>query len=202
MEKLLIILLLLIRGGQLYAQKIPDTLHVVTDRLDSGITKYYVIGGCKEMVVFQNEEKCDTSFYDNISDFAKEAYHKEIRLLRIRQKPISGVDADEVLDYFSIGDSITYFLHKLGNKKVHTTPTGYKVAFYNKRRNKNEIFEFTFYGDKMSSMSRLSANTLPTNDVGLTFQLMQFEEELNRHKVLIKRLKAIRNVKRKRLKHK
>jgi len=67
MEKLLIILLLLIRGGQLYAQKIPDTLHVATDRLDSGITKYYVIGGCKEMVVFQNEEKCDTSFYDNIS---------------------------------------------------------------------------------------------------------------------------------------
>ena len=144
------------------------------------------------MVVHQSQEKCDTTFYDCISDFTREAYNRELRLIKLRQKPISKVDADEVFDYFSIGDSIVNVTKRLGNKKIHVIPRGYEVAFYNKGRRKNEIFEFCFFDGKLSSIGRASINALPTNDVWTAFFLMSFKEEIHNLDLLIKKLRMNR----------
>lgn len=187
MFKYILLSLLLIPTVSL-AQETSDTIHVATDMN----AKYYVIGGCHEMVVFQNREKSDTIFYDKLSPFTKEAYYKELKLIKLRQKPISKVDADEVFEYFPIRDSIVNVTKRLGSKRIHVTPRGYEVAFYNKWSKKNEIFEFCFIEGKLSSISRAATNTLPTNDVWTAFNLMPLKEEMQNLDLLIKKLRKMR----------
>ena len=173
-----------------FAQNDLDTLLVRTDKNEISVTKYFVVNGCKEMIVHISNNKCDTTFYDDMSELTREAYIKELKLAKLRQKPISQIYADDVFNYFEIKDSITNVTKRLRNKKIHVTPRGYEVAFYNKFLKRNEIFEFTFFEGKLSSISRASINTLPTNDVWLAFQLMPLKEELNNLEIAIKKMRA------------
>lgn len=192
MKKLLSILIFTLVYNAVSAQSLSDTILVATDKTNSAVTKYFVLGGTREMVVYQSKEKCDTTFYDDLSDYTKEAYYKELKLIKIRQKHISKIDADEVFDYFSIGDSIVNVTKHLGNKKLHVTPRGYEVAFYNNKRKKNEIFEFFFINGKLSSIGRSATKSLPTNDVWLAFKLIPFKEEMNNLEHFIKKLKKMK----------
>ena len=193
MIKYFITLLLSFVGNYVFAQTdIPDTLLVRTDNDYLSVTRYYVVGRTKEMIVYSTAEKQDTTFYDSLSEETEEAYIKELDLKKIRQLPISKIDADKVLSYFKIGESIESVTKRLGNKKVHVTPRGYEVSFYNSFRKKNEIFEFTFMFGKLSSMSRASTNTLPTNDVWQAFNIMPFKEQMKNLELLINKLRKMK----------
>lgn len=192
MQNFLSTLIFILVYNAVSAQSLSDTILVATDKANFAVTKYFVLGGTREMVVYQSKEKCDTTFYEDLSDFTKEAYNKELKLIKIRQKHISKINADEVFDYFSIGDSIGNVTKRLGSKKIHITPRGYEVAFYNNKRKKNEIFEFSFFDGKLSSIGRSATNTLPTNDVWLAFKLIPFKEEMNNLEHLIKKLKKMK----------
>lgn len=193
MIKYFITLLLSFVGNYVFAQTdIPDTLLVRTDNDYLSITRYYVVGRTKEMIVYSTAEKQDTTFYDSLSEETKEAYIKELNLIKFRQLPISKIDADKVFSYFRIGESIESVTKRLGNKKVHVTPRGYEVPFYNSFRKKNEIFEFTFMLGKLSSMSRASTNTLPTNDIWLAFNIMPFIKQMKDLEIPINKLRKMK----------
>ncbi len=193
MIKYFITLLLSFVGNYVFAQTdIPDTLLVRTDNDYLSVTRYYVVGRTKEMVVYSTEEKQDTTFYDDLSKETEKAYIEELNLIKFRQLPISKVDADKVFYYFRIGEPIESVTKRLGNKKVHITPRGYEVPFYNSFRKKKELFEFTFMDGKLSSMSRASTNTLPTNDVWLAFNIMPFKNQMKNLELLINKLRKMK----------
>lgn len=193
MTKYFITLLLSFIGGYIYAQTdVPDTLLVRTDKNDLSVTRYYVVGRTKEMVVYSSAEKQDTTFYDDLCEETAKAYAKKLELMKLRQLPISKIDADKVFCYFRIGESIESVTKRLGNKKVHITPRGYEVPFYNSFKKRNEIIEFTFMDAKLSSISRASTNTLPTNDVWLAFNIMPLKEQMNNLELLIKKLRKLK----------
>ena len=193
MTKYLITLLLSFVWGYVFAQNdIPDTLLVRTDKNELSVTRYYVVGRTKEMVVHSSVEKKDTIFYENLCEETADAYNKELNLIKIRQLPISKIDADKVFSYFRIGEPIESVTKRLGNKKVHITPRGYEVSFYNSFRKKNEIFEFTFMGGNLSSMGRASTNTIPTNDVWLAFNIMPLKEHMKDMELLLKKLRKMK----------
>lgn len=193
MIKYFITLLLSFVGNYVFAQTdIPDTLLVRTDNDYLSVTRYYVVGRTKEMVVYSTAEKQDTTFYDDLSKETEKAYIEELNLIKFRQLPISKVDADKVFSYFRIGEPIESVTKRLGNKKVHITPRGYEVPFYNSFRKKKELFEFTFMDGKLSSMSRASTNTLPTNDVWLAFNIMPFKDQMKNLELLINKLRKMK----------
>lgn len=193
MIKYFITLLLSFVGNYVFAQTdIPDTLLVRTDNDYLSVTRYYVVGRTKEMVVYSTEEKQDTTFYDDLSKETEKAYIEELNLIKFRQLPISKVDADKFFYYFRIGEPIESVTKRLGNKKVHITPRGYEVPFYNSFRKKKELFEFTFMDGKLSSMSRASTNTLPTNDVWLAFNIMPFKNQMKNLELLINKLRKMK----------
>ena len=193
MIKYFITLLLSFVGNYVFAQTdIPDTLLVRTDNDYLSVTRYYVVGRTKEMVVYSTAEKQDTTFYDDLSKETEKAYLKELNLIKFRQLPISKVDADKVFYYFRIGEPIESVTKRLGNKKVHITPRGYEVPFYNSFRKEKELFEFTFMDGKLSSMSRASTNTLPTNDVWLAFNIMPFKNQMKNLELLINKLRKMK----------
>lgn len=193
MIKYFITLLLSFVGNYVFAQTdIPDTLLVRTDNDYLSVTRYYVVGRTKEMVVYSTAEKQDTTFYDDLSKETEKAYIEELNLIKFRQLPISKVDADKVFYYFRIGEPIESVTKRLGNKKVHIRPRGYEVPFYNSFRKKKELFEFTFMDGKLSSMSRASTNTLPTNDVWLAFNIMPFKNQMKNLELLINKLRKMK----------
>lgn len=193
MIKYFITLLLSFVGNYVFAQTdIPDTLLVRTDNDYLSVIRYYVVGRAKEMVVYSTAEKQDTTFYDDLSKETEKAYLEELNLIKFRQLPISKVDADKVFYYFRIGEPIESVTKRLGNKKVHITPRGYEVPFYNSFRKKKELFEFTFMDGKLSSMSRASTNTLPTNDVWLAFNIMPFKNQMKNLELLINKLRKMK----------
>lgn len=193
MIRYFITLLLSFVGNYVFAQTdIPDTLLVRTDNDYLSVTRYYVVARTKEMIVYSTAEKQDTTFYDSLSEETEEAYIKESNLIKFRQLPISKIDADKVFSYFRIGESIESVTKRLGYKKVHVTPRGYEVSFYNSFRKKNEIFEFTFMFGKLSSMSRASTNTLPTNDIWLAFNIMPFIKQMKDLEIIINKLRKIK----------
>lgn len=193
MIKYFITLLLSFVGNYVFAQTdIPDTRLVRTDNDYLSVTRYYVVGRTKEMVVYSTAEKQDTTFYDDLSKETEKAYIEELNLIKFRQLPISKVDADKVFYYFRIGEPIESVTKRLGNKKVHITPRGYEVPFYNSFRKKKELFEFTFMDGKLSSMSRASTNTLPTNDVWLAFNIMPFKNQMKNLELLINKLRKMK----------
>lgn len=193
MIKYFITLLLSFVGNYVFAQTdIPDTLLVRTDNDYLSVTRYYVVGRTKEMVVYSTAEKQDTTFYDDLSKETEKAYIEELNLIKFRQLPISKVDADKVFYYFRIGEPIESVTKRLGNKKVHITQRGYEVPFYNSFRKKKELFEFTFMDGKLSSMSRASTNTLPTNDVWLAFNIMPFKNQMKNLELLINKLRKMK----------
>lgn len=193
MIKYFITLLLSFVGNYVFAQTdIPDTLLVRTDNDYLSVTRYYVVGRTKEMVVYSTAEKQDTTFYDDLSKETEKAYLEELNLIKFRQLPISKVDADKVFYYFRIGEPIESVTKRLGNKKVHITPRGYEVPFYNSFRKKKELFEFTFMDGKLSSMSRASTNTLPTNEVWLAFNIMPFKNQMKNLELLINKLRKMK----------
>ncbi|MEE0671143.1 hypothetical protein [Prevotella sp.] len=193
MIKYFISLLLSFVGEYVFAQtNIPDTLLVRTDKNDLSVTRYYVVGRTKEMIVYSSAEKQDTTIYDDLCEETKEAYVKELNIMKFRQLPISKIGADKVFSYFRIGESIESVTKRLGNKKVHITPRGYEVPFYNSFRKKNEIFEFTFIDGKLSSMGRASTNTLPTNDVWLAFNIMPLKEQMKDLELLLNKLRKMK----------
>ena len=193
MTKYFITLMLSFVWGYAIAQiDIPDTLLVRTDKNDLSVTRHYVVGRTKEMVVCSSAEKQDTTFYDDLCEETAKAYIKELETIKLRQLPISKIDADKVFYYFRIGESIESVTKRLGNKKVHITSRGYEVPFYNSFRKENEIFEFTFMDGKLSSMGRASTNTLPTNDVWLAFKIMPLKEQMNNLELLLKKLRNMK----------
>lgn len=193
MIKYFITLLLSFVGNYVFAQTdIPDTLLVRTDNDYLSVIRYYVVGRTKEMVVYSTAEKQDTTFYDDLSKETEKAYIEELNLIKFRQLPISKVDADKVFYYFRIGEPIESVTKRLGNKKVHITPRGYEIPFYNSFRKKKELFEFTFMDGKLSSMSRASTNTLPTNDVWLAFNIMPFKNQMKNLEFLINKLRKMK----------
>ena len=193
MIKYFITLLLSFVGNYVFAQTdVPDTLLVRTDNDYLSVTRYYVVGRTKEMIVYSTAEKQDTTFCDSLSEETEEAYIKELDLINFRQLLISKIDADKVFSYFKIGESIESVTKRLGNKKVHVTPRGYEVPFYNSSRKKKEIFEFTFMDGKLSSMSRASTNTLPTNDVWLAFNIVPFKKQMKDLEILINKLRKMK----------
>ena len=174
----LVILLNFLAG---YAQEyISDTILVRTDITPDVVSKHYVIRGTREMVIFIYKEKLDTVFYNSVSDYTMERYKHELYLNRLRNKPVSKIGADEVFDYFPLGATFTDVVNRLGNKKVYVTNTGFKVLFYNKFHKKNEVLEFRFEDEKLSSLSRPSTNTLPTNDIQEAFQLLKLRDDLKK----------------------
>lgn len=81
MIKYFITLLLSFVGNYVFAQTdIPDTLLVRTDNDYLSVTRYYVVGRTKEMIVYSTAEKQDTTFYDSLSEETEEAYIKELDL--------------------------------------------------------------------------------------------------------------------------
>lgn len=59
MKKLLSILIFTLVYNAVSAQSLSDTILVATDKINSAVTKYFVLGGTREMVVYQSKEKCD-----------------------------------------------------------------------------------------------------------------------------------------------
>ena len=83
-----------------------------------------------------------------------------------------------IFTYFTIGETIEEVTRRLGKKKVHVGNRGYEVLFYNKFSKRNELFEFRFVDGKLSSISRPSTNTLPTNNVWMAFKLLEMKDVL------------------------
>lgn len=89
MIKYFITLLLSFVGNYVFAQTdVPDTLLVRTDNDYLSVTRYYVVGRTKEMIVYSTAEKQDTTFCDSLSEETEEAYIKELDLIKFRQLPI------------------------------------------------------------------------------------------------------------------
>lgn len=194
MTKYFITLLLSFIGSDIFAQiGINDTILVLTDKNDVSITQHYVVNGSKEMVIYASKVKRDTTFYDNLCEETAAAYDRKLYLIKLRQLPVSKINANQVFSYFNIGDSIEEVTKRLGNKKIHITPKGYEVSFYNSFSKKHEVFEFTFWDGKLSSMSRAATNSLPTNDVWLAFNILPLKEDMNNLEALIKKLRNVKS---------
>lgn len=164
-----------------YAQEyVLDTMLVRTDILPFVVSKHYVIRGSREMVISVYKEKTDTVFYDEVSAYTLERYKHELYLNKLRSKPVSKIDADEVFEYFPLGAAFKDIVNRLGSKKIYITSIGFKVMFFNKFYKKNETFEFCFVDERLSSIRRPSTNTLPTNDIREAFQLLKFRNDLKK----------------------
>lgn len=156
-----------------------DTMLVWTTKSPFYEEKHYVIDGKREMRIYISDEKRDTTIFADICDYTMEKYRAELNIRKIRELPIEKVDADLVFTYFEIGESIEDVTRRLGKKKVHISNRGYEVVFFNKFSKKNEVFELCFINGKLSSISRPSTNTLPTNNVWMAFQLLELKDILD-----------------------
>ena len=155
-----------------------DTILVWTKKSPWSVEKHYVIDGKQEMRVYISDGNSDTTILADICDFTMDKYKEELRNRKIRELPIEKVDADCVFTYFTIGETIEEVTRRLGKKKVHVGNRGYEVLFYNKFSKRNELFEFRFVDGKLSSISRPSTNTLPTNNVWMAFKLLEMKDVL------------------------
>lgn len=156
-----------------------DTILVWTNKTPFTEEKHYVIDGSREMRISIYGEKKDTTILANICDYTMDKYKEELAKIKIRKLPIEKIDADLVYTYFTIGESIEEVTQRLGKKKVHVTDRGYHVAFYNKYTQQNEIFELCFIDGRLSSISRPSTNSLPTNNVWMAFQLLELKDVID-----------------------
>lgn len=156
-----------------------DTMLVWTTKTPFSEEKHYVIDGKHEMRICISDEKRDTTIFADICDYTMEKYRAELNIRKIRELPIEKVDADLVFTYFEIGESIEAVTRRLGKKKVHVSNRGYEVVFFNKFSKRNEVFELCFINGKLSSISRPSTNTLPTNNVWMAFQLLELKDILD-----------------------
>lgn len=156
-----------------------DTMLVWTTKSPFYEEKHYVIDGKHEMRIYISDEKRDTTIFADICDYTMEKYRAELNIRKIRELPIEKVDADLVFTYFEIGESIEDVTRRLGKKKVHVSNRGYEVVFFNKFSKRNEVFELCFINGKLSSISRPSINTLPTNNVWMAFQLLELKDILD-----------------------
>lgn len=156
-----------------------DTMLVWTTKTPFSEEKHYVIDGIREMRIYISNEKKDTTIFADICDYTMEKYKAELNKRKIQELPIEKIDADLVFTYFTIGESIEDVTRRLGKKKVHVTNRGYEVIFFNKFYKRNEVFELCFFYGKLSSISRPSTNTLPTNNVWMAFQLLELKDILD-----------------------
>ncbi|MDO4986648.1 MAG: hypothetical protein Q4E48_13250 [Prevotella sp.] len=182
--------------------KKSDTIYVRTFDAPtfSSMSKYYVIDGKREMRITikkDSTEKKDTVYYDDICEETMRIYKEDRKIDSIRALPIEKIDADMAFKYFRIGDSIDIVTKKLGRKKIHVSPTGFKVPFYNKFSRKNELIELSFSEGKLWRISRPSTNTLPTNDVWMAFQLIPLKESLKDLELAVKKLRQKQQKKKK-----
>ena len=152
---------------------------------------YYLIEGKSIEAHFRNDRhKYDTIFYFNkISPFLMGRYDEELsvclqerikleredkRLVELRNKKVTAIDAREVFDYFPKGIDIVEFTRRMENKELAVTPCCYETTFYDKFEKKDILFQFTFSDTgKLSSIKRESTNTMPTNDVWTAFMLVE-----------------------------
>lgn len=120
-------------------------------------------------------------FFEGLDKDDLQRYNSAIYSIKLRQKPIEQINDREAFDYFEIGDSLEYFLSKLGNKKVHVSYTGYQLSFPDELTEKPQIIEYKFWSDGiLHGIERMTkVNTLPTNDVWTAFQLVEIKESLN-----------------------
>ena len=171
-----------------YAQE--DTLHISTDKRDGIVySRYYVINDSQFMIVHYKAEKNDTIYEKTIPEYYQDFYKREVYLRDLKRKDVSKVVADEVFDYFK-GLTEEELLTKLSNKKVAVDLDGsYQAMFFNDKSKKNEVFSSKIWDGKVSRISRLSTNTLPTNDVWTAFQIIQLKEYLGDMEVLIQQLR-------------
>lgn len=156
-----------------------DTMLVWTTKTPLSEEKHYVINGKREMRIYISDEKRDTTIFADICDYTMEKYKAELHRNKIRALPIEKIDADLVFTYFTIGESIEDVTRRLGKKTVHVGNRGYEVVFFNKFSKRNEVFELCFVNGKLSSISRPSTNTLPTNNVWMAFQLLELKDILD-----------------------
>lgn len=173
---------------------IPDTILIRTDRGNIITSRFYVVNG-KDLIrisVNSDTEKCDTAFFEGLDEEDIIRYNKEVYLIKLRSKPIEQINDKEAFDYFQIGDSIEYFLSKLGSKKVHISYTGYQLSFPDEISGKPQVIEYKFWDDGLlHGIERITKNnTLPTNDVWTAFQLMQIKESLNDLEKAVKLLQS------------
>lgn len=191
---LLLILFLICCAGVCSAQRkssskveatvsIPDTVLIRTDRGNVITSRFYVVNGTNLMRISHNSEteKCDTTFFAGLDEDDRTRYNKEVYLIKLRSKPIEQINDREAFNYFQIGDSIEYFLSKLGSKKVRISYTGYQLSFPDEFSGKPQVIEYKFWDDGiLHGIERITEiNTLPTNDVWTAFQLMQIKDSLN-----------------------
>ena len=188
MKKILLIIFLCMAPVITYAQE--DTLHISTDKRDGIVySRYYVINDSQFMIVHYKAEKNDTIMEESIPEYYQEFYKREVYLRDLKRKDVSKVVADEVFDYFK-GLTEEELLTKLSNKKVAVDLDGsYQAMFFNDKSKKNEVFSFKICDGKVSRISRPSTNTLPTNDVWSSFQIIQLKEYLGDMEVLIQQLR-------------
>ena len=156
-----------------------DTILVWTTKTPLSEEKHYVIEGKQEMRIYISDGKRDTTIFADICDYTMEKYKAELNSRKIRELPIEKIDADLVFTYFTIGESVEDVTRRLGKKKVHVSNRGYEVVFFNKFSKKNEVFELCFINGKLSSISRPSTNSLPTNNVWMAFQLLELKDILD-----------------------
>lgn len=162
---------------------IPDTILIRTDRGNITASRFYVINA-KNLIRIDynaNTEKRDTLFFEGLDKDNQRLYNHEVYLLQLRSKSIEHINDREALNYFQVGDSLSYFLSKLGTKKVHLSNTGYQLSFPDEVTEKPQVIEYKF-GDNgiLHGIERITKiNSLPTNDVWTAFQLIEIKESLN-----------------------
>jgi hypothetical protein len=167
---------------------------------------YYLIdgGNAIEVHMYNERLKYDTTFHFNkMSPFLMEQYlevlsecteernkqENEIkRLVELRNKKVTEIDAREVFDYFK-GTDIVEFTKLMGNKKLAVTPCCYETTFYDKSEKKDVLFQFTFWDGKLASIKRESTNTMPTNDVWSAFMLLEAVDTYRNLEEVLKVLK-------------
>ena len=162
---------------------IPDTVLIRTDKGNITTSRFYVVNA-KDLIRIDykaDTEKSDTTFFEGLNEDDIRLYNSAIYHIKLRQKPIEQINDREAFDYFEIGDSLEYFLSKLGNKKVHVSYTGFQLSFPDELTGKHQIIEYKFWDDGiLHGIERITrVNTLPTNDVWTAFQLIEIKESLN-----------------------
>ena len=162
---------------------IPDTVLIRTDRGNIITSRFYVVNA-KDLIRIDykaDTEKSDTTFFEGLNEDDLRLYNSAIYSIKLRQKPIEQINDQEAFYYFEIGDSLEYFLSKLGSKKVYVSYTGYQLSFPEELTGKPQIIEYKFWDDGiLHGIERITkVNTLPTNDVWTAFQLIEIKESLN-----------------------
>ena len=159
-----------------------DTLFLYSSKVspyDTYVRRYYIINSQKMMATCVDEKLHyqDTFYFDKMPHFLLEDYNKEVakaqKLMNLRNKDISEIDAREVFDYFPRGTDMVDFTRKMGSKELAVTPCCYETTFYDKYEKKNVLFQFTFWDGRLASIKRESTNTMPTNDVWTAFMLLE-----------------------------